>query len=50
MADYKDYLYTLNSCDADTIYSVFDVSLLRELYFSVTRVYASIKEVCELYV
>lgn len=50
MVDYKDYLDTLNSCDANTICSVFDVSLLRELYFSVTRVCTSIKEVCELYV
>lgn len=36
MVDYKDYLDTLNSCDANTICSVFDVSLLRELYLSMT--------------
>lgn len=36
MLDYRDYLDTLNHCDVNTLCSVFDISLLRELYLAMT--------------
>lgn len=36
MLDYRDYLDTLNHCDVNTLCSVFDISLLRELYLTMT--------------